>query len=94
MVEQYAPPSRMPADLEKKARDKGWPLADVDEMLQRFSPIQIQLAMERMSLDQARQIMSGETPDEETPLYIDEQEEYISNLRSGAFDLRWLTSSK
>ncbi len=84
----------IPSDLEKKANDKEWPLSDVEKMLETFSSFQIMIAMERMSLEQAKTIMAGEKPDGDTPLFTEDQEEYISNLNKGNYDLRWLNDER
>jgi hypothetical protein len=80
----------IPADLERKANEKDWPLDDVEKMLQRFSSFQVQIAMDRMTLEQAQQVLSGDRPSGETPLYTEVQEEYIDGLRQGNYNLGWL----
>ncbi|MCP5031802.1 MAG: ferritin-like domain-containing protein [Actinomycetia bacterium] len=84
----------IPPDLEAKAKDKGWPLNDVEKMLVRFSPIQIQIAMDRMSLEQAQRILTGSEPTADTPIYTSRQEEYIDTLRQGKYDLTWLEDER
>ncbi len=93
MVEQYVS-SSMPPDLEKKARKHEWPLSEVEKMLEHFSPFQIQIAMDRMSLEQAVQILSGEAPSEDTPLYTEDQEAYIDELKAGRYNLTWLKDQR
>ena len=76
MVDQAttAPTQTIPPDLERKARNKDWSLDAVEKMLQRFSPFQVQIAMDRMTQEQAEKIMSGERPSEDTPLFTPGQE--------------------
>lgn len=94
MVEQEIRSTTIPADLEKKAKAKDWSLDAVEKMLERFSPFQIELAMERMSLEQAEKIFSGERPSADTPLFTPGQEEYIDKLRQGKYDLGWLNDPR
>jgi hypothetical protein len=77
-------------ELEKKAREKDWPIEEVAEMLERFSSFQIEIAMDRMTLEQAKQIFAGGPAPEEAGLFTDEQEEYIDKLRQGKYALDWL----
>jgi hypothetical protein len=81
----------VPDKLAKLAREKEWPLDKVEQMLEIFSPIQVQILMVRnMTSDQAERLLAGERPDENAPLYTPEQEEYIDKLNKGQYDLRWL----
>jgi hypothetical protein len=84
----------IPSDLEAKANEKEWPLVDVEKMLQTFSSFQIMIAMDRMSLEQAKSILAGEKPEGDVPLFTEEQEEYIANLNKGNYDLRWLNDAR
>lgn len=93
-IKQEVANGSIPANLEAKARDKGWPLDAVQKMLQRFSPFQIQIAMDRMNLEQAQVILAGEKPSADTPIYTPQQEEYIDKLRQGKYDLTWLNDSR
>ncbi len=84
----------MSAHLERKAKDKEWPLDDVAEMLDKFSEFQVEIAMDRMSLDQAKQIFTGAPAPADAPLFTDEQSEYIDGLRQGNYNLSWLDDER
>ncbi len=80
--------------LAKKAREKEWPVGDLEEMLRVFSPFQVEILLDRMQLAQAKRLLSGEKPDDDAPLYTPEQEEYIDKVNSGKYDLRWLEDQR
>jgi hypothetical protein len=86
---QLAGIDRVRERLVKKARERDWPLRDVDEMLQVFSPFQVEILLDRMKLEQAKRLLGGERL-VGAPLYTPEQEEYIAKVNSGGYDLRWL----
>ena len=84
----------IPDRLARKAREKEWPVGDLEEMLEVFSPFQVEILIDRMELAQAKRLLSGEKPDDDAPLYTPEQEEYIDKVNSGKYDLRWLEDKR
>ncbi len=95
MTEARFAPSKVALDrLSQKAKEHGWPMGEVEKMLVYFSPFQIEIAMKRMSLPQALQILGAQEPDYEAPLFTPEQEEYVDQLKQGRYDLAWLKDKR